>query len=310
MAQHLTDATIKRLPLPTKGNKIYYDSDVKGFGARITSGGARSFVLNYVTRGGRERRYTIGACSDWSTADARREAKRLRHLIDQGADPLADVEAERAAPTVAELCDRFEQEHLPRKRESTAGDYGRMLANHIRPALGHLKVSEVTFTDIDALHRKLSKAGHPYAANRCVALLSKMFSLSARWRMRETNPCKGIEKNLEHHRRRYLSGDELVRLVKALGEYSDQQVANVFRLLLLTGARRGEALSARWADVDLGKGVWSKPAASTKQREDHQIPLSGPARQLLSEIRAAQSAKHRVLGTYVFPGAGGSGHLG
>ena len=174
---------------------------------------ARSFVLNDVTRGGRERRYTIGACSDWSTADARREAKRLRHLIDQGADPLADVEAERSADR-RRAVRPVRARAPPRKRESTAGDYGRMLANDIRPALGHLKVSEVTFTDIDALHRKLSKAGHPYAANRCVALLSKMFSLSARWRMRETNPCKGIEKNLEHHRRRYLSGDELVRLVR------------------------------------------------------------------------------------------------
>ena len=61
--------------------------------------------------------------SDWSTTAARTEASRLRRLIDEGGDPLADIEAERAAPTVWDLCDRFEQEHLPRKRPGTADGY-------------------------------------------------------------------------------------------------------------------------------------------------------------------------------------------
>jgi integrase len=306
--RHLTDATIRGLPTPAKGNKVYY-YEVPGFGVRVTAGGARSFVLNYVARSGRERRYTIGQFPDWSTTAARAKARELRRDIDDGGDPLADIEAERAAPTVGELCDRFEGEHLPRKRESTQGDYGRMLRLYIRPALGHLKVADVAFADIDALHRKVTKQGHPYRANRLAAILSKMFSLAIRWGMRETNPAKGLEKNREYLRRRYLSADELARLIKALAEYPDQQTANIFRLLLLCGARRGEVLSMCWADLDLTTGIWSKPPSSTKQREHHQVPLSAPARQLLSEIRAAQIAKQRVLGTYVFPGNGTAGHI-
>jgi integrase len=305
---HLTDAGVKRIKAPETGNRITYD-DLPGFGIRITAGGARSWILNYRTRGGRERRYTIGSFPDWQTTAARQKARELKRLVDDGGDPLADVEAERAAPSMAELCDRFEQEHLPRKRESTAGDYGRMLRIYIRPALGRLKVSDVTFSDIDRLHRKVTAAGHAYRANRLAAILSKMFSLAVRWGMRETNPCKGIERNIEYGRRRYLSGDELLRLTKALAEYPDQQIANVFRFLLLTGCRRGEALTSVWADIDLTAGTWSKPPSSTKQKEHHQVPLSAPARQLLSEIRAAQSVKHKVLGTYVFPGAGSSGHI-
>ena len=72
------------------------------------------------------------------------------------------------------------------------------------------------FEDIDALHRKLTKAGSPYMANRCVAVLSKMFSLAVRWRMRDDNPGKGVEKNYESKRKRYLSADELARLIAAL----------------------------------------------------------------------------------------------
>jgi integrase len=309
--QHLTDAVIRRLPTPAEGNKVHYDDEVPGFGARVTSAGTRSFVLNYLTKGGRERRITIGSCADWTCTEARTEAKRLRHIVDQGGDPLADIQDARAAPTVAELADRFEQEHLSRKRASTARGYRHMLAAYIRPALGHLKVAEVTFSDVDALHRKITKSGSPYAGNRVVAVLSKMFSSAMRWNMRETNPAKGIERNLEHHRRRYLSTDELARLVAALAAHPDTQAANIVRLLLLTGARKGEALSCRWSGIDLAEGTWSKPPSSTKQKAHHEAQLSAPARQLLSEIREQQVAKHpkRPLGEYVFPSSSETGHV-
>jgi integrase len=308
---HLTDATIRRLPRPAKGNKIHYDDELPGFGCRVTAAGARAYVLNYVVKSsGRERRITIGQFPDWSTGAARAKARELRRGVDNGADPLADIEAERAAPTVVELIDRFEQEHLPRKSESTAEDYSCMLRVWVRPHFGaHMKVAGVVFEDIDRLHRKITRAGFEYRANGVIRVLSKMFSLAVRWGMRDDNPCKGVERNVEHHRRRYLVGDELTRLIKALAEHDDRQAADIIRLLLLTGARRGEVLAMRWADVDLTEGTWSKPPSSTKQREHHQVPLSAPARQLLSEIRKRQAGKEHAVGEYVFPGVGGSRHI-
>ena len=313
-----TDVGLAKLPAPAKGNKVYYDGadkPVPGFGVRVTAAGHRSFVLTYRTKGGRERRYTIGdagGAGGWTIGEARIEARRLRKLIDEGGDPLGDIEAARQAENVRELCDRFESEHLrPRTRASTVLDYQSMIALHIKPALGRLKVAEVTFTDIDRLHRKLTAAGYPYRANRVVAVLSKMFSLAVKWKMRDDNPVKGVERNKEFNRRRYLDGDELVRLTKALAKYPNQQTANIFRLALLTGARRGEVLSMRWADIDLTAGKWSKPPSSTKQKEHHQVPLSAPARQLLSNISDQQSGKHpkKSLGEFVFPGAGKTGHV-
>jgi Arm DNA-binding domain len=216
MPEHLTDAIVKRLPLPDKGSKgkvIYDAGEPKGFGVRVSPGGTRSFILNYRVRGtGLERRHTIGRFPNWTTVEARNRAKELRTLIDMGGDPVGALEDERAAPTVADLTERFKAEHLPRRRASTAGDYTRMLDNHIGPALAHLKVAAVTSGNIDALHRKITKAGSPYAANRCIAVLSRMFSLAVRWNMRPDNPCKGVDKNTEYRRRRYLSADELGRL--------------------------------------------------------------------------------------------------
>ena len=275
LAKPLTNPIIRRLPAPAKGNVIHWDTEVAGFGIRVTAGDARSFVLNYRTRNGRERRYTIGGWPDWTATAARTEARRLRHQVDQGGDPLADLEAEREAPTVGELCDRFEAEHLPRLRASSAADYKRMLNNHVRPHFGaHVKVQDVTFADIDALHRKITKAGHLHRANRTIAVVSKMFALAVRWAMRPDNPCKHVERNQETKRKRYLSADEFVRLTTALAAHPDKQAANIIRLLLLTGARRGEVLAAKWADIDLGTGTWTKPGATTKQKTDHAVPLS------------------------------------
>ncbi len=168
----------------------------------------------------------------------------------------------------------------------------------------------MAFADCDGLHRKISKTGATYVANRTIAVLSKMFSLAIRWGMRENNPARGVERNTEHHRRRYLIGDELARLVKALAAHPDRQAADIVRLLLLTGARRGEVLSMRWADVNLSDGVWSKPPSSTKQREHHAAVLSAPARALLGRLQEEQAGRpRRALGEFIFPGAGATGHV-
>ncbi len=185
MAEKLTDGLVRALPAPKAGAQITYDEAVKGFGIRVTSTGARSYILNYRTRLGRERRFTIGSFPDWKTAPARAEATELKKQIDRGGDPLGEIKTSRAAPTVSDLCDRFIAEYLPRKKPSTRHTYRLQIDNEIRPALGRLKVAEITFSDTDGLHRKINARGTPYRANRVIALLSRMFSMAIRWRWRD-----------------------------------------------------------------------------------------------------------------------------
>jgi integrase len=303
MSQKLTDTVVKNLSLPPSGNRIEYDSELKGFGCRVTANGARSFILNYRTNRGRERRYTIGQFPAWKVAAARTEAADLKRRVDRGQDPMGEIVALRAAPTMAALCQRFEDEHLPRTRPGTQVDYKSLINRHILPALRNHKVVDVTFSDIDALHRKISKDA-PYRANRAIAILSKMFSLAVKWGYRADNPVKGIERNQEIKRNRYLSGDEIVRLSLALAEHDDRDAANILRLLLLTGARRGEVLGMRWDQLDLNTGAWTKPGSTTKQKTEHRVPLSAPARQLLVELRQAAPDEAQ----FVFPGTGATGH--
>jgi integrase len=312
MAVKLTDKTMKTMTPPEKGNCITWDTEVRGFGGRITAAGSRAFILNYKRKAdGVERRWTLGSFPDWTTAAAREEAARLKRAIDGGADPVGEHTTDRASPTLTDLCARFTEEYLPRLRASTAGDYEALMRLHIKPALGRHKVTAVHHNDVAALHRRVS-ATAAHQANRIAALLSRMFNLAIKWGWRLDNPAKGVERNPEEKRHRYLSAAELTRLSAALAKHPDQQAANIFRLLLLTGARRSEVQAMKWEDLDLTEGVWTKPGAATKQKTLHRVPLSAPARQLLASLAEAASenlgsgaANARFAGSrseYVFRG--------
>jgi integrase len=132
-----------------------------------------------------------------------------------------------------------------------------------------------------------------------------MLNLAVRWEMRVDNPARGLERNQEEKRNRYLAGDELRRLTEALAAHPNQDAANAIRLLLLTGARRGEVLGATWDQFDLEEGVWTKPSSHTKQKREHRVPLSAAARLLLVEIKASAGSSE-----FLFPASRGTtGHL-
>ena len=295
MAQRLSDRLVKSLPCPGKGNKVFYDTEIRGFGIRLTAANARSFVLNYRING-RERRYTIGGYPDWSVAAAREEAKRLKREVNKGHDPMGTRHEERAAPNVRDLGKRYMAEYAVQKVDRARQDDQAILEKIVYPELGSLKVHDVRREDIDRLHHAVS-ATRPIRANRMAQLLSKLFNLAVRWELRMDNPVGGLRRNPEPKRTRYLSGDELQRLMQVLANHPNQQSANVIRLLLLTGARRGEVLGATWDQFDLSSGIWTKPSAHTKQKKEHRVPLSAAARQLLSQIREAADVSQ-----HVFPG--------
>ncbi len=170
-----------------------------------------------------------------------------------------------------------------------------------------MKVAEVRHSDVEKLHRTIAKTA-PYRANRTVSVLSKMMALAVKWEMRPDNPARGVERAPEEKRERFLTPAEIGRLAEVLATHKERASCNAIRLMLLTGARRGETLSARWREFDLDAGVWVKPSASTKQKKEHRVPLSAPAVALLLEMRAEVDKDVRRGGEepeFVFPGGGG-----
>jgi integrase len=283
MAEKITQKTIGKLHAPSKGNRIHYDSEIPGFGVRITRSGVVAFVLNYHVHG-RERRYTIGRYPELTAMAARERALQLRGRILEGNDPLEEREKQRSAPTVGDLATQYLERHaLTHKRASSVRNDRQMIDNIIRPQIGALRLAAVGRRDIEVLHAFLKAT--PYQANRVLALLSKMFSLAKDWGWCDDNPARGVPRFHEDRRERWLTVQELQRFVAALDSYPDQNAANALRLLMLTGARESEVLKADWKQFDLKRGIWTKPSHHTKQQRIEYVPLSTPVLELLQAMR-------------------------
>src|SRR5438270_10400325 len=83
----ITQTMAMRVRPPKSAFALYWDGGLSGFGLRVTTNGAKSFILQYRVHG-RQRRYTIGQLGAWTAETARQEATRLRQAVDKGVDPV------------------------------------------------------------------------------------------------------------------------------------------------------------------------------------------------------------------------------
>jgi integrase len=313
MRKELTNEFARNVaPIPGKISR-YFDThkrSPRGFLLRVTPAGAGAWALQYRVDG-RQREITIGDPKSWPITEARRRGHELRRDIDAGGDPLGKREEARLAPTVEQLVERFVAEELPKRAPRTQDEWRAMVRDWILPALGKRRVADVKRDDVERLHTKITKAGKPRRANSVRSAVATLFAQAVTWEMRNDNPAKGVKGNPEHGRERYLNEAEVARLLAVLERWHDKRPDSVDAIMLaiLTGARRGELLSMRWADLDLDQGVWTKPAALTKQRKLHRVPLSAD---VVAVLRQRQSVVDKVVPLrapeHVFRGAGDKAH--
>ena len=262
-----------------------------------------------------------------------RRRANCKRMIDRGADPIRERGEARSAPTMKDLARIYLREFaVPYKSEKSVYDDRLMIRRFIDPTIrlrgavedssepysvdnpvdreiaavfGATKVRAVDYGDIDDIHAKVTTSGRRVTANRLCAMLSKMFSFAERRGLRDrgSNPCKGSPRNPEHKRQRVFADHQVEKLVAAIAIYPHRGAADAILFSLLTGARQGEVLQLRWEEIDFNRGVWTKPAGHTKQRQEHHFPLGVPALRLLED-------RHReIKGEWVFPGRRRGHHL-
>jgi len=154
----------------------------------VLPSGRKGYVVRY-RAGRRSRRIGLGPGTVLTCEQARNRAISVVAAARNGEDPAAERDAGRKAITAKELAERFDKEHIAiRVKANTAREYRRNLERFILPALGQLTVTGITRADVAKFHHDLRH--FPYQANRCLEVVSKMFSLAGMWGLRPdgTNP--------------------------------------------------------------------------------------------------------------------------
>ncbi len=283
-AVKLSKRTIDALSVE-RGDKVFWDRELAGFGIRVHATGRKIFVAQARTPGGLPKRATIGRSVDMTAEDARRKAAEMIDRIRRGEDPVPPPEP--AEPIVADLAARFMTAHVEvNRRPGTVETYRRLLGRHILPELGGLKLSEVDRSHVSGLHYKLRDK--PVQANQAVGVFSKMFKLAVAWGMTPArpNPCRSVKRYGERSRERFLTGEEYARLGRVLFEAESEgplmaSAVAAIRLLLLTGCRKNEILMLRWDDIDRTAGELRLRDTKSGPRR---VPLTPVAERVLARI--------------------------
>lgn len=288
-----------------------WDSKIPGFGVKALPSGKKRYLFKYRSGGGRrgtQRWLLLGGHGAVTVDEARKLAQQAAAAVARGEDPQTARQALRNRPAVVELWQRFETDYLPLRKAGTQRDYRRYWESFIRRAFAGKAVSDVTRADVDRLHKGMSST--PYEANRVLALLSRLMSLAEAWGMREqgTNPCRYVQRYKEQPRARYLSAAELTAIGQSLtslvkGGDIRPDAANAIRLLLYTGARLNELLTAKWVWVDSNRRTIELPDSKTGKKL---LYLSDAAANVLAEQQARADEKESE---YVFPGRSKGKHM-
>jgi integrase len=320
---HLTKTTVDALT-PGERVSIIYDTELTGFGVRVTPAGAKSWIVEYRPGGGRKsatKRMTLGPTKLLTAQKARKKAHDILAAARLGDDPAGTRSRNREVPTLKEFAERYLSEEAEVKlKERTVANYRIYFRRHALPRIGGLKLNAVTKGDIARLHRSIGKE-KPATANRVIEAVSSLYRYAETAGEVEEgfNPTRGIKHFRERTRERFLSMEELQRLgatlrlaeteglpwevdetkpnAKHLAAPENRKVTfspyvtAAIRLLLFTGCRLREILHTRWEDIDFERGLLVLPESKTGKRF---VVLNGPALDILSELER--------LGPYVIAG--------
>lgn len=282
-AVKLTERIIKSLPNPLGGNTVTWDSELSGFGIRITRNGARSFILNYRNQAGIQRRLTIGGFPTLSATAARLRARELKAQVELGGDPLEAKRTRRGEVSFGELVDLFSKRLLA--NQSRGYERERLLRRDAIPRFGAgAKAADVRRRDVIRLVQEKAVTA-PVAANRLLGAIRRLYNWAIEQDILEANPTTLVKRPaVEKSRDRVLSEDEITEFWDKLPSTTrmGEAVRVALRLILLTAQRPGETCSMEWDELDLKRGWWAIPREKTKGDRAHRVPLNDLALEVLA----------------------------
>ena len=304
---NLTKHAIEELVIPKDGRVEYHDTRVPGLGVMIRPTGGRVFFW-YRRVKGRRTWKTLGDFPDLTVEQARDKAQEINGTVakwkagdHEGPSPVQHT----SQPILETVIESYilKRLHGHAKNPERAEQEMRWTINkHLGPLLKK-RMGAIRRDDVRDLHDTVGeKYGHP-AANRLVTTLRAIFN----WAIDHeiwvgVNPARRVAMFPEKSRDRYLKAEEVPKFLQELGQEPNRDLRDFLWLALMTGARRGDILSARWENVSFETHTWGIP--NPKARVPYIVPLMPEAIEVLK--RRAPLVKGSP---WVFPGTGKSGHV-
>ncbi len=288
--------TIK--PPKDKPLEDYRDPQVKGWCLRAYKSGRKQFTFRY-QMDGKRRVMNIGDYGTITPDQAKAVAEKLRADVAKGIDPQDERDEQRKMPTFAAWVDEYLAGAKLRKK--SVRDDMRYLGMATE-RFGNKKLDKVTRTDVKNRMDSLVKVGKTNAtANRFHASVRSCLAEAVLAGLVPTNVAAGIKHYPEPlPRDRTLTDDEMRRLIDALDGLDNLFAKTAIYMLIETGARKSEALAAKWDDIRFEDELWRLP--DTKAGKPQVVPLS---KSILARLRLLP----RTDSPYLFPGDGKSGHI-
>lgn len=319
MKVRLTPENVEKLrPRAGRAVEIIWDdapSAPPAFGIRVRTTGKASYVIQYRTRHGTDRKMRVGGVgkSGLTLAAAREAARKVLERVAAGEDPATDRRADETAERLEDLVLAYIDHGKTRKgrdrAKKTTDDYRRAWAAHIKGStVGRTKPADVTARAIEAwLSRRAADA--PVMADRLHALVRGAFRWAFRTERVEIDPTARMERVIRTGTRdRVLADAELralwlgieaaaARPIDEEGPRLSTVQATATKALILLGQRLNETLRMRWADVDLSARTWSIPGTVRKGGRPHLVPLPATVVKLIEDMQPATGKR-----VYVFSG--------
>ena len=305
--KRLTARAVRELTEPGRygaGDGLYLD---------VASGGSKSWVFRFQLHG-RRREMGVGSVRHFTLAEARDKAVDLRRAVARGLDPLDERRAIRAsaraaaarAMTFLQCAEAYIAAHEDSwKNAKHRWQWGASLASFVYPHFGEVMVDRI---DVAMVLKALEPIWRtkPETASRVRGRIETVLSWAtareyrqgenpARWRghLQHMLPARNKVARVEHHAA--MPYRDVGAFMAALADQNGV-AARALEFTILTAARTGETIGARWSEFNMAERVWTVPAGRMKAGREHKVPLSHAALAVLTRMAETRESD------FVFPG--------
>jgi integrase len=311
----LTQLAIERLKPPTSGRVEYWDSQLPGFGLRVSAprpGKPKETAQSYqvmcrVKENGAPKlvRLKLGTVAEISVGDARKMAGDIMVKARQGINPAAAARR-KSDPSIfeavaADYVKRYAKKHT---KPTTWQELERQLRVDVLPKWADRPIGSITRQDVTALLGRIADRGSPVQANRTLTRLKTLFKWALDEELISSDPTARVRKVIKEEARDRVLSDDEIRFFWVGCEGLGWPFGALFQLLLMTAQRRDEVGTMEWSEIDLDKRLWVMPREKAKNNWAHEVHLSEFAVEIIKRLQNIRQRPRFIFTTNGRPVSG------